>query len=103
MTDISADTELTVKEGVTRGGPFLDTNYTGWKERVDLGTMYMGDPRSCMLAQASGKTWDEAQREHGLTVIECINLGFAVSHTHGEDLQVIYGLQLAEWRRQYFD
>lgn len=68
--------DLTIAERVALGAAFLDKHFTGWWERIDLGTLNIDDCDSCVL----GQLWCTApQEEAGQIVAQSVGRLMLVS------------------------
>lgn len=67
---ITEETRLTVK----RGAVWMDQNYPGWAQRINLSNLDMGDCEACIIGQTIG-TYDNFEPE-----------GFSWAVDHGFDV-----------------
>ncbi len=49
---------------VQRGAQWMDENYPGWVDEIDLDSLNMGDEFSCVAAQASGMRYGDVCEDH---------------------------------------
>lgn len=49
--------ELTIAERVAAGAEWLDANYPGWADRVDIVLLDIRDCEDCVLGQLAGNYW----------------------------------------------
>ena len=90
--------------GVAMGGPFLDEEYSGWRDRVNRSTVKMANSNLCVLAQASGKSYFEALRDHDLNFARTRELGFIIpSERGGREARTEYAFLKKEWSRQHLN
>jgi len=97
MADV--DTKRPYEEDVEAGIEFFDTNYPGWRGRVNIDTVNMRLSHMCMLAQASGKSYYAASWDHHMSFEGRVARGFTVSNPNLKDE---FDVLKAEWRRQCF-
>lgn len=75
------DDTLLIADRVVRGVALLDAETPGWRERIDLETLDLGNVHLCVLGQgfghyltgldALGIEADEQSRDHGFTASSC--------------------------------
>ena len=69
MTDYSRN----IQEGIR----FMNECIPSWVERIDLGRLNIGSCEDCVLAQATGMCYEEANYEYDIEFNQAVEMGFA--------------------------
>ena len=64
------------KERVTKGHQWLDQNYPGWKEKIDLDTLELSSCLNCVLGQLYGHFDNSPFAEDGPEYLHGKEFGF---------------------------
>lgn len=105
----------TVIERVRAGATLLDANVVGWAEKIDADRLDLGCCVDCVLGQAFDNEYSNVCLNLGLTVEQCVALGFTsgalLDHTRAtymalspearevirESISTEYGLLRSAW------
>lgn len=71
---------------ISAGLAFMDERYPGWRNRINPDTLDVADPCNCILAQATGRDYNEVVPELGLRAMAASRLGiFVIDNSPGEE------------------
>lgn len=83
-----------VRAAVWAGIGYLDTHVKGWRKKIDLKKLDLGNPECCVLGEVYGD-YDDGKKELGISEEKATELGFNNESGWGmADLT-------AEWRAAY--
>lgn len=97
VLDPPRELELTLDERVANGIAYLDERLPGWRERLDLSDLWMGDDCRCVLGQTAGGYFN-ALHDLSITHEQSDRLGFSVFFFHDVNL-LNYSDLTAAWKR----
>lgn len=93
---------------IARGAAFLDEKTPGWRERIDLDKLDLGECDVCVLGQLSGTddrwAWTTVVRNFGLSTRIVHKFGFSVDdsddlfYDDSGELDELYNQLTQEWK-----
>lgn len=90
---------------ISAGLAFMDQQYPGWRSRVNPDTLDIGDACNCVLAQATGRDYNEVVHEIGLRPMAAAELGiYVIDNSPGRgyspETRAAYRQLTGAWRRE---
>lgn len=90
---------------ISGGLAFMDQQYPGWRNRVDPKKLDIGDACNCVIAQATGRNYNDVVAELGIRNRAAAELGvFVIDDSPGPgyspETRAAYRQLTAAWRAE---